>query len=340
MADDNVEPRDPEEQPPERKRKEKSLWWSSFNTYEKCSWWFLLRYGHPQFDLGAGYGKPHPNPEKKSEHDALMGDVIQYAIEHLYNDFLWKRLQSTGEDRLSATELCEILRKLAISALDRGLDERYIDWRWSPSHKELSDVCLAGIYGYLKTMKAHHLTGPFAKAEKVFRGYLKSVPIGARADLVIRRPPDDPLLPGITILDGKNSKYKEKYTDPDQLRFYALAFFLRYGRLPDRMGFVYYRFPYGTPIEGSDEVESGIEWVPVDRDDIRGLAQRIVNVRKGIQAKEFKASPEPPKCKWCPYEKVCGPRIEQRKQNSSRRRKKGDEDFPFNPGPDGFEEIG
>jgi hypothetical protein len=108
-------------------------------------------------------------------------------------------------------------------------------------------------------------------------------PIGGKLDFLIRR--DDEPLKGITILDGKNAASRGKYTDPDQLRFYALTFYLQSGVMPDRLGFVYFRFPYGyippesewekgpdgTPIK--PEPETGIEWIPFTRDDLTGIAQ-------------------------------------------------------------------
>jgi hypothetical protein len=323
-----------------KKRTEKALYWSSYDCYAKCPQRFLWRYGDPTIDLGAGLGKPKPGAKQTSDHWRIMGHTIQYAVERIYNDFLWQRLVSPDPDeRWSQRKLAETLKDIVVRDLERRLDNGYIEWRWAPTPKEMQLTCIKGIIGYLKTMKANHLVGDWARAEKKYVAYLKSVPIAARVDVILRRDNPDGPLPGITILDGKNSKHKGTYTSPDQLRFYALVYYLAHGRLPDQMGFVYYRYPYGTPLKEGG-IDSGVDWVPVDRDDIKGLAQKILDTRRNITAKAFEANPVPADCKWCEWEDLCAPRQAQKRANRKKRKKKKDPLPDFNPSNDGFEEMG
>jgi hypothetical protein len=216
------------------------------------------------------------------------------------------------------------------------------------------------------TMKAHKLLGPFARSEVDLTCYLdKWTPLGGRADLIIRR--EDT---GITILDGKNSRrYKVKgnksrpdawmtHTDPDQLRWYALCFFLAHRRMPDRLGFVYFRYPYGAPKLDTDgeeipevdsngmptgdvERETGVEWVPFTKDDLKGIAVRAKDALRGMNKEKFPAIPEPPKCRFCDYETICSERQDQ-KQANRRNTKKSEAFFDgqtgfvtFGMGPEG-----
>jgi hypothetical protein len=63
----------------------------------------------------------------------------------------------------------------------------------------------------------------------------------------------------------------------------------------------------------------------VTKDDIKGLAQRAVDARKGIFAEKFAADPTPTKCKMCDFETVCPER--QAQIASNRRNPKGDNPF-------------
>jgi hypothetical protein len=288
-----------------------TLYWSSLDKYEKCPQSFLWGRGWGAIDCGGGPGRKKPKPLKKSRHHAVMGIVIAEVLEDLYNHELWKSPEGLSQ-RL--TELTDEKFKLECA-------RNYIDWRIAPSKTEMLTVCTDGVLGFLKTLKQNRLLGPYAKAEVDLVAYVnKYTPIGGRADLIIRR--DDT---GISILDGKNSKAKGKYTDPDQLRWYALCFYLAYRVMPDRLGFTYFRYPAGMPVLDDDgnetgETETGVDWVEFSRDDLKGLAQRAVDARKGMDKERFPATPTPSNCRFCDYETVCEQRQEQKAKN--RRRKK------------------
>ena len=207
-----------------------TLYWSTVRLYENCGQAFLWSKGWGRIDLGHGPGKRIPSPEKRSRHHAVMGIVIQAVVEKMYNDELYR-----DPPRLSVfmEELVEVYW-----AKETAKPRNFIDYRDSGmSEQEMIQTCKDGALGFLKTMKAHRLLGPYAKAEVDLVGWVdKYLKIGGRADTIIRR--DDT---GITIIDGKNSKRKQ--ADPDQLRWYALVFKLAFKKLPDRLAFVYYRYP-------------------------------------------------------------------------------------------------
>jgi hypothetical protein len=294
-----------------------TIFWSAFSAYESCPQKFLWKYGWGDIDLGFGPGKGKPAPTKRSQHNSIMGDVIQYAIERMYNDELYRE-PKTLTDRLVALVDSEWVRRTA---------KGYVDLREARmSEEEMLEICREGVKGYIKTMKANRFLGEFARAEVELFGMVnKWTSLGGRADMIIRRADT-----GVTILDGKNSKHKLKYTDPDQVRWYALLFRLSFRQMPDRIGFVPYRFPWGHPLRkedgtpvlgegGEPQIEQGVEWVPFSEDDLRGLAHRASEARNGMRKKLFQAVPEPNKCRLCDWESVCPERQEQIQANSGKR---------------------
>jgi len=289
---------------------QKTLYYSPWKLYETCPQAFLWSRGWGKIDVGGGPGRGKPKPVKDSRHHAVMGIAIGAAIESLYRDELWRTPHGLAE------RLVEKVEKEFLYEISRS----FIDWRLAPSKAEMLESCRSGVIGYLRTMKHQRLLGPYAQAEVELLGYVnKYTPVGGRADIIIRR--DDT---GVTILDGKNSQSKGKYTDPDQVRWYALCYYLAYGKLPDRLGFVYYRYPYGTPKEDGT-VEEGVDWIPVTRTDLEGLAARAVDASKAMSKEQFAPTPSPQACKFCDFETVCDARKEQKAANSRGRKKSGDD---------------
>lgn len=297
--------------------KPRTLYYSPFDMYENCPQNFLWSKGWGTIDLGYGPGKRKPLPEKKSEHHAVMGTAIQAVIERFYNDQLWRLL--------TPIQLRDRLMELADQEFKLELARRYIDWGKAMPREEMEKLIKDGIRGYIRTLKHHLFLGPYAKAEVDLIGYVNQyTPVGGRADLIIRR--EDT---GVTILDGKNSKrYKDghgglmTHTNPDQLRWYALCYYLAYHKLPDRLGFVYYRYPYGAPMcdvdgfpildeMGTQKIEEGVEWVSFTMEDIKGLGQRAVDASHSMFKEHFPPQPTPKGCKYCDYLSICPERQAQ-----------------------------
>ena len=232
----------------------------------------------------------------------------------MYNDELYREPQTLSQKLLDLTER-EFYR------LESKKWNRIDYGEARMSRAEMIQICRDGVVGFLQTMKAHRLLGPYAKAEVDLVGWIdKQNPIGGRADTIIRRPDT-----GVTIIDGKNTAHKMRYTDPDQLRWYALLFKLAYRELPSRLAYVWYRFPHGKVTrqdDGAEVVETGVEWVDFDEEDLRGLAQRAVEAKQGMDQHHFDPTPSPKGCRFCDYEPVCEARQQQRQANSRKRNRK------------------
>lgn len=295
--------------------REFTLYWSSMETYEACPQKFLWSRGWGALDVGGGPGRPKPLPVRPSEHHIMMGKAIGKVVEDFYNLELWRDTAGLF-DRLADRAEREVNFEYA-----RG----YIDPRKAPTKAEMIKVCRDGAVGFLNTVKFDRLLGPYAKAEVNLLGRLDAnTPVGGRADIIVRR--DDT---GTSILDGKNGRHKGKYTDPDQLRWYGMCYRLVHGHLPDRIGFVYFRFP-ADPDKGT----SGVDWIPFTEADIDGLSARAVSVLQSMREGRFDPTPSPKVCRLCEYESVCDARQAQKSDRASRRGLRSD-DFPT-----GFVELG
>ena len=291
-----------------------TLYWSTLKMYEECPQKFVWSKGWDQYDCGHGPGERKPRPEQRSRHHAVFGIVIQQAVEDMYNKELYRDPQNLVENLLSIGE----------REFDRQIDKpknkiNYAEAKMTRA--EMWDLCANGITSFIETMKAHRFLGPYAKAEVDLVGWIDKVnPIGGRADTIIKR-----VDTGVTILDGKNTKYKMKYTDPDQLRWYALLYKLIYREMPDRLAYVWYRFPHGQKTiekDGSETLETGVEWIEFDEDDLKGLAQRALDAKTGMEAERFDPTPSPKTCDFCDFLEVCDARKAQRQANAAKRGRK------------------
>jgi len=287
-------------------RKFKTMYWSSFEMYINCPQRFLWKKGWEDIDLGYGVGEPIPSPKEDSMHHAIMGIALAKGMEDLYNLELWR----------DPTTLREKLEDIVAKELQYQISRKYVDWR-KTSHEEMLKICLDGIRGYLRTMKHNKLLGEYARSEvDMVIDLGDNCPIGGRADLVIRRGDE------IGIYDGKNSKSKGKYTSPDQLRWYGLLYQGCEGVIPNKLGFVYFRYPYGHPTEDGESIEQGVEYVDCTSMDLQVLSERAIQAWKDIRAKQFDPTPTPKYCNFCEYAEMCEARQEQKKANSKKRKKK------------------
>jgi hypothetical protein len=109
-----------------------------------------------------------------------------------------------------------------------------------------------------------------------------------RADFVYYHSPTD-----FWILDGKASKHREKYVDSQQLIWYAVLHYLKYGVAPKRIGFIFWMFP-----------DNPISWVQYSSDDMRNLIKDTQDVAGNILSGRFAAKPSG-ECHRCVYKNKC-----------------------------------
>lgn len=253
--------------------------------------------------------KKQTPPEQDSRHNAAIGTVVQRVYEDFYNEELWRKGAKTSDELLARAEVY----------LWEYVENEYIDWddfscRFTGPTDVLAEI-LEMVPKVLTGIKREKFLGPYAKSEIDIKvrfgqedfllGYL---------DFVIRTPEDELLL-----LDGKASRHRDKYVDETQLHFYALLFYLRYKRLPDRMGFFFYHF--------ADDPEQAMQWIDVDKAKIRDLRRDIEDViyeiKQGKKKRStFEANPVAKNCRYCLWESVCDERLQQKSANRKKRASK------------------
>lgn len=287
------------------------LYWSPLEIYMNCPQQYLWRYGWHTIDLGMGLGKPKAAPLLESRENSIMGTVIQYAIEKMYNDKMY----------LDPQDLLPKLYAIANQHLIKQISRQYVDWSKSPSKEEMRLTIEEGIKGYLRTMSRNKLLGEYAQCEVDLNAWVTpEIAVGGKADLIIHRQGK------ILIFDGKNSQSRGKYTNPDQLRWYGFVHYLMHGTIPDYLAFIYYRYPAGTLEDGKEL--TGLDEVLFVKDDISRLSDMVLQSRKGMATDQWQATPVPKNCQFCIYETVCDERQTQRQANAAKRTKKTPELVP------------
>lgn len=269
-----------------------AIWlsYSAYSQYKKCP---------KNYDLQRITKKPPP--VKDSKHNAIVGTVVQQVFEDFYNQEVWRKKAQTSEVLLAKGE----------EYLWQYMEKEYVNFddprcRFAGPTEPLNEI-LQIIPKVLTGIKREKFIGPYAKSEIKLRVRfgLEDFLLGY-VDFIIRKK-DGTLL----LLDGKASKHREKYIDETQLHYYALMFFLRYKKLPDKMGFFYYRF--------ADDPEKAMDWIPIDKAKIRDLRKDIEEVLYQIKKKQFTATPSTKSCQWCPYQTVCSERLGQKRANQQKR---------------------
>jgi CRISPR/Cas system-associated exonuclease Cas4 (RecB family) len=99
----------------------------------------------------------------------------------------------------------------------------------------------------------------------------------------------------VSILDGKGTKHREKFTDSQQVIWYALLHYLRFHVAPVKLGFIYWRFP-----------EDPIQWVSYDGQSLRDCVSLTFKVARKILDGAFDPVPSP-ECGNCNFRRKCEP---------------------------------
>jgi hypothetical protein len=262
--------------------------YSGFKTYSSCP----RAYWHSYVD------KTVP-PEPDNTVNSLYGSVVGTLMEDFYMKGLWreKNVQKVLEDRIDPT-----YKRIVSDELRRG---RVLRWK-SPQDKkpnyESQDELLADVRDTIaraiRIVRHYRLAGPRMEAESKLDSDIGEHRLGGRADFIIQRtsPHHD-----LVILDGKGSKHRGSFVDPKQLKWYAMLYSIRNkNTLPDKLGFVYWRF---DPPESLDWVDFSQVELEELRDEVLTSLTKIV---RGGQSKEaFPAKPSDQACRFCNFISLC-----------------------------------
>lgn len=243
-----------------------------------------------------------PTPESK--HNAIVGSVTQRVLEDYYNEELYEKVASEDMDNH--------LKRLSHEHFTDYIENNHIDWndvtcRFDDKYEPLSEIQEI-LPKAIDRIQKEDLHGASSKSEiKIAVPFREEHMLFGYLDFIIRTGDDE-----VILLDGKSSRHREEYVDPDQLYFYTYLFLKKYEYFPDRVGFFYFRY--------ADQGEEAFDWIDVTKEDLLKIEKKSEETIKGILKEDFEADPDPKYCKWCPWESVCEERLEQKKKNKRKRR--------------------
>jgi len=221
---------------------------------------------------------------KKDPSTSFYGSIIGTLFEWFYERNVWKD-----------NDPIKTLRNLIHSATDTVLKKEEYERDEDPTYiKTVEDDVYNDIPGGIETIRFHRLLSPNSQTELNLNVTYKHpdhdlvLRIGGRSDFVHYFDESD-----VWILDGKGSRHREKFADPEQLIWYAVQHYIKYHIAPTRLGFIFWRFP-----------DNPIQWVDYDESSMRSSLNVTFDVAKKITLKVFnpKTSKE---CYGCSFVNMC-----------------------------------
>lgn len=254
---------------------------------------------------------------------SIFGSVVGLLFEDFYKLRLWKDDQPQGKlvERIDAA-IAKVIRQETTAT--RWRKAGVLKWRDEENPKAMyanveelaADVRDTVARGF-RIIRHNRLLGPVAKTEVKLDITIDGHTLGGRADFIIKRtrPHRD-----LGIYDGKGSKYRDKYVDEEQLRWYEMLFRQKTGETPDQLGWIFWRFdpPEGFEPVAADETKA-TELLETTLEEIKDVERRSAEVAPkdiGGARKVFlpkvedesatKAEVEQA-CRFCPFatEQIC-----------------------------------
>lgn len=268
------------------------LSYSGFAAFRSCRRSYFYRY----------VGKPSL-PEPANRVHMLYGDVVGKLFEEFYRKRVWMEVEA---ESILADLVRPTLRDVMSREIKKGGVFNWKERGLKPGNRSLDEVeeeIRESIPRGIKSIKFHRLVGLEADAEVVLDSHVQGHKIAGRADFIIKRvrPHDD-----LVIIDGKGTRWFDKYTDARQLKWYAMLYRLKKNALPDRLGFLYWR-------KDPEESMSWIDVVPKQLDELQNAAlEAIEEITAAREALTDLSNPGMifypalgSVCRVCDYQPVC-----------------------------------
>lgn len=270
------------------------LSYSGYNAYHECPRQYYYRY------------ILQTQVKQTNQIGMLYGTAVGFLFEKFYAEHLWRARDYL--DRLHGYVEVAVGR-----AIQKALKQGVVTWGDSKAvyqtRDELVQAVKDSVVRGVKIIAQHALVGKVADAEVKLDTTLEGHTVGGRADFILRRgdPHND-----LVILDGKGSRWREKYVHATQLRWYAMLHQLKLGELPDKLGFIYWQF----------EPPEAVGWVPVIQEEVDALKERALVAIGAIEkgSADVAANPGNPviiedhfpahcgdRCRLCAFVSVCSP---------------------------------
>ena len=235
-----------------------------------------------------------PPPVKPSSYFALYGILIE-AFFKKYTNVYTKQGVTLSNDQIR-----EILKSLWGYVLEKN----YVDWS-DPWVNETADQILENVYNDVLLNMNTFFFWKEAQSEVSFEVLLKKSQdvLSCRMDFIWRKPDGT-----VEILDGKGTNKLDKNVDIEQLLFYALMYLLRNKRVPDKLGFLYYKYHL-------------IKYIDFNMDTVMAFKDKLALVKRAISKTEvFEPVVGLSKhCKWCAYRFGCDAYNDKKDANAQKK---------------------
>ena len=303
---------------------------------------YLSYSGYSKYDsCGFAYWNEYINKTKIEGVDdrlgSLYGSIVGLIMEHFYRDRLWK-----------AEKPQQALQDLVVPLMEKTIKRETSPWKeraggvllWKGTGEgknpkalyadeaELEADIRDTIPRALRSVRHHKLLGPRTDAEYKLDFTQDGDIIAGRADFLIQRVSP---LSDLLIIDGKGSRHRAKYVDPEQLRWYAMLLWLHTKKLPDKLAFLFWKF---EPLQSMD-------WIDVSEYEVEELHEKVRDYFRDIEKKTrllvvgappagarnvFTPSPNEDNCRFCPYatQELCpkGAQVQQEIADRAKRKKR------------------
>lgn len=273
------------------------LSYSGFDYWDSCPYSYWHRY----------VVKTRP-PKPDNRVNMLYGATVGMSFEHFYNQKMW-RLPNFVDVMLGKVR--QLVEKIMEDETAEGKNG-IINWKDKEANYSSIEEVVEDVQGAIrrgiKIIKHHRLVGYEAVSEMKLDVRTEGHTLGGRTDFLIRRLPP---LGDMTITDGKGSRFRDRYVDRRQLRWYAMLFEYLRKCLPDQVGFIYWR----------SDPETAIDWYPVTPSETAELRKAVFEAIDAIEdrRRRLPVAPEPTRdeilsafparpskdCRWCNYLSAC-----------------------------------
>lgn len=264
------------------------------------------------------------NATKTDAPDDRLGSIYGSVVGKLFEDFYENRRWKEPEPQafvVSRVEevIDEVIKHETTPDVRRHRQAGVLLWKGegpgqSPrglyaNREELAADVRDAVGRGFSIIRHYRLLGPEARAEVKLDSKIDGHTLAGRADFIILRtkPHHD-----LVIFDGKGSRHRDKYVSREQLFWYAMLYRFQHGKLPDKLGFIFWRY---------DPPES-IDWPDFDDDIIDDLQARALKAIHDIERMEkelkkgmplpiirsiFKPTANSENCRFCQFatEELC-----------------------------------
>jgi hypothetical protein len=216
---------------------------------------------------------------KISEYFTLYGTIVQRFFQYYVNKYVKEGVS------LSEAQIKKILRQ----DWEIMLQDKFVVWTDPWCKETANDIFESAYNDILLNIKKFDFF-KFSRSEVTYTVILKKSQdeLNGRMDFLVKYPDK------VEILDGKGTAKVETNVDFEQLYFYALMYYLRHKKLPDKLGFWFFKLQQ-------------INYIDFTMEDILKFKDKLALVKKSIKeditwAPKVKLSKH---CLWCAYKFDC-----------------------------------